>query len=60
MAISKLLKNTKKIQTFNFDNFVNEFDFCNKHEKKVLYKVLKEAWEWGYPPIEKRQRKKTT
>lgn len=43
-------KNNKK--TFNYIDFILGFDFCNKDEKRRLYNVLRESWEWANQPIE--------
>ena len=50
MTGSKFLNTHKKKQNFNYIDFVMGFDFCNRHEKKAIYDVVKEAWEWAYPP----------
>lgn len=38
-------------QTFNYIYFVFNFDFCNRSEMRALYKSLRQAWEWGHPPV---------
>lgn len=38
-------------QTFNYIYFVFEFDFCNRSEMRALYNCLRQAWEWGHPPV---------
>lgn len=53
MTGSKFLNMHKKRQTFNYMDFIMGFDFCNRHERKALYDVVKKAWEWAYPPMKK-------
>lgn len=38
-------------QTFNYIYFVFDFDFCNRSEMNALYNCLRQAWEWGHPPV---------
>lgn len=44
-------KNIAKRPTFDFARYTLSFSFCNKHERYILYRCLKEAWEWAYPPV---------
>ena len=34
-------------KSFNFDYYVSEFDFCNRHEKQNLKNALISAWVWA-------------
>lgn len=40
-----------KSHSFNYIDFVLEFDFCNEREMNALYNCLRQAWEWGHPPV---------
>lgn len=33
-----------------FREMMQIVDFCNDDEKYRLYRALKSAWAWGYPP----------
>lgn len=56
-------ENTRRIlfskpspSSFDCESYAFSFDFCNDTEKYSLYKALKSAWAWGYPP-RRRKRK---
>lgn len=38
-------------KTFNYVDYILTFDFCDTMEKSVLYRCLKESWEWAHPPV---------
>ncbi len=37
--------------TFGYFDYALSFEFCDNKEKSALYRCLKEALEWAYPPV---------
>lgn len=49
LGISPKKELSSHYDSFNYVDYIFEFDFCNIREKNILYRCLKDAWEWAYP-----------
>lgn len=56
----KYHKSRFRADTFGFIDFVLEFDFCDKDEKKELYRCLKQAWAWTCPSLKDNKKNNVT